>query len=765
MDHYTYSNNLLSYIKSLKVNDQIAQWVYKGKTDQVFTTPGGQWPAEGYLFEKVDKQYKFIIRSFPKEKGSYIVMESINMGRQLYNISLSDKKAYMTANGRTFLLESYSMTVGKGRKKSSDVEKEFKKQGVKTNVISEMDDNHPSWKQTLIDILQAAINRENVKKSLHNKGMDMKINKNHKESFKNWLSENFNDNNGTNSSYIRAIDIISKITQNDIFEIDDLQYLQNIYQEALAEQKKENGKYFFVEAPSYGKNGFYSASLKTYIQYLQINSRTSHNSNMIDSPLNQILYGPPGTGKTYNTINKAVCLIHPDYSKIDNREILKAEYELLVASNQIAFTTFHQSMSYEDFIEGIKPQTKNDSVTYSVKDGIFKNIVKMALSEFVKNDVEIETGKDDFDLLYDSYVDSIRSEEGIRKGTFTTKTGIEMMLVKVSDRSIIVKYLWDNNKTKDQPAKQAFAVSKEKLKKVLLEGINPSEVKSLKAELDPIIGYIHCELFAVYKSFYDFVIANKGEVETVHFNYQDQSYDEIKEQYDALDKEVIKRKLVKPYVLIIDEINRGNVSQIFGELITLIEESKRLGSSEELEVTLPYSKDKFSIPSNLYIIGTMNTADRSIEALDTALRRRFSFVEMMPDLKKLNGKSVNGIILRKLLETINKRIEVLLGRDHTIGHSYFINILTEEQLKSTFKNNIIPLLQEYFYGDYEKIGMILGNGFFEEPQKFTKNIFADFATQNYPDGGNILNLKVIDDSFDIITALETLMKKPVHVNG
>ena len=161
----------------------------------------------------------------------------------------------------------------------------------------------------------------------------------------------------------------------------------------------------------------------------------------------------------------------------------------------------------------------------------------------------------------------------------------------------------------------------------------------------------------------------------------------------------------------------------------------------------------------------MNTADRSVEALDTALRRRFSFVEMMPDLEVLKGKSVNGIILRELLETINKRIEVLLGRDHTIGHSYFINVISVEQLKATFKNNIIPLLQEYFYGDYEKIGMILGNGFFEEPQKFTRSIFADFATQNYPDSGSILNLKVIDDSFDIIKALETLMKKPVHVNG
>lgn len=274
------------------------------------------------------------------------------------------------------------------------------------------------------------------------------------------------------------------------------------------------------------------------------------------------------------------------------------------------------------------------------------------------------------------------------------------------------------------------------------------------------------------------------------------------------------------YVLIIDEINRGNISQIFGELITLIEDDKRLGKDEALEVTLPYSKDKFGVPLNLYIIGTMNTADRSVEALDTALRRRFSFEEMMPmpellspsalycqllwsyesvdwndsefkekedqffsfaqvsedlisqrkeiwetmkadyirdDFSYFDDFDFNGFNLQVILETINNRIEVLLNRDHLIGHSYFLNVRTEGQLKATFKNNIIPLLQEYFYGDYEKIGLILGSGFFEQSGKYSKEIFASFTTQNYPDNGTILRMKTIDEEFDMIAAVNLLL--------
>ena len=164
------------------------------------------------------------------------------------------------------------------------------------------------------------------------------------------------------------------------------------------------------------------------------------------------------------------------------------------------------------------------------------------------------------------------------------------------------------------------------------------------------------------------------------------------------------------YVLVIDEINRGNISKIFGELISLIEPSKREGEKEEMEVILPYSKEKFTIPKNLYIIGTMNTADRSIALLDIALRRRFNFIEIMPEYSIL--KEVENIKVDLLLSSINEKIEFLLDREHTIGHSYFLNISTFEELVKVFKNSIIPLLQEYFYDDFEKIKTIFSNNGF-----------------------------------------------------
>lgn len=491
--------------------------------------------------------------------------------------------------------------------------------------------------------------------------------------------------------------------------------------------------------------------------------------------LNQILYGPPGTGKTYNTINKALEIIGKNTIG-ETRENIKKSFDESVADKQIVFTTFHQSMSYEDFIEGIKPHTKNEKVTYSVEDGVFKALVKKALIEYIRKEVDTDE-TNGFDALYNDFVETIKPLEGKRQGTFTTKTGVEIMLIDANENSILVKYLWNNNK-KEAEGQHTFSVTKEKLKKVLLEGIDPARIKSLKAELHPLIGHIHCELFAVYKSLYDFVIANKGEIETIHFDYEELSFEEVKEQFDLLNKEEINTKKVKPYIIIIDEINRGNVSQIFGELITLIEEDKRLGNEEALEVMLPYSKEKFGVPPNVFIIGTMNTADRSVEALDTALRRRFTFEEMPPvsDLIKTKGSAkdnlgvIETINLPKVLDTINNRIEILSNRDHKIGHSYFMKVTSLPELKATFKKNIIPLLQEYFYNDYEKIGWVLGEGFFVPQKVDKKTIFTDFFKQQKPDFEVTYQLADID-TIDIKKAMLQLLgdfkeePKPVNVEN
>jgi 5-methylcytosine-specific restriction protein B len=209
----------------------------------------------------------------------------------------------------------------------------------------------------------------------------------------------------------------------------------------------------------------------------------------------------------------------------------------------------------------------------------------------------------------------------------------------------------------------------------------------------------------------------------------------------AIDRERLKGLLSKqagqsersPKVLIIDEINRGNISKIFGELITLIEPSKRQGADEALKVILPYSKTEFGVPDNVYIIGTMNSADRSLAALDLALRRRFDFIEMPPDANTLAGITVGDIDVKTMFETINQRIEVLLGRDYCIGHAYFLPLENNQNLgllASIFKNKIIPLLQEYFFEDWARIAQVLNshpvNGFVVK-QSFSENLFGSNA--------------------------------------
>jgi 5-methylcytosine-specific restriction protein B len=236
---------------------------------------------------------------------------------------------------------------------------------------------------------------------------------------------------------------------------------------------------------------------------------------------------------------------------------------------------------------------------------------------------------------------------------------------------------------------------------------------------------------------------------------------------------VTDKKNEKPYVFIIDEINRGNISKIFGELITLIEDSKREGMLESASAILPYSGDKFSVPSNVYILGTMNTADRSIALMDTALRRRFDFIEMMPNSDILREKGADKVVadgheldVAAMLDIINERIAFLYDREHTIGHAFFMGLVDEpsiEKLATIFRKSVVPLLQEYFYDDYQKIQLVLGdNGKTDETHKFIKDSKVVARTTFKGNVDDIIDLpekkfEINEEAFDNILSYIEIM--------
>lgn len=491
-------------------------------------------------------------------------------------------------------------------------------------------------------------------------------------------------------------------------------------------------------------------------------------------PLNLILYGPPGTGKTYNTLFHALAIIkNTDVKKLQKGvedgtlkyDDLKKEYDTYVKSGQIVFTTFHQSMSYEDFIEGIKPipdeinikaEHKNNTkskttlfgdgtttiknlsrMKYEVKDGVFRQICKDAGKSYKISHKIVLTDVIDY-FCFDL--------EKTGKVIECSKSGTKYRINKIKTKKDGVYDtigLTNDNNTSQTIKVQFIRYNYENYKKGIIKDhtdIQPSRSSKSKT-------YGNSELcYGLLERIKDFEVNRYPQYTS-----------------GTLNTEVTGKQ---NYVLIIDEINRGNVAQIFGELITLIEPSKRLGNSEEMKAILPYSSaqkgepEYFGVPNNLYIIGTMNTADRSVEALDTALRRRFSFEEMMPDpelLKDDNDQFIEvcGVKLSELLKTINDRIVALKDREHQIGHSYFMGCETEDDLKNVFKDKIIPLLQEYFYGDYKKIYYVLGPGFVEK--KTGKTIFAvDVTNDGFDFDIPEEKYEIKTESFDIQQAIKDL---------
>ncbi len=425
-----------------------------------------------------------------------------------------------------------------------------------------------------------------------------------------------------------------------------------------------------------------------------------------NQPLNQILFGPPGTGKTYHTINLALEILGEDIAD-KTRDELKELFDEYKNKGQIRFVTFHQSFGYEEFVEGIRANTENGKISYVLEDGIFKQIAY----EAIKSNIKL-TSKSIKSLSFDeAYKELVEKINNAQIKSLKLKLNGSISSFKITKN--------DNINLKYTSGARRHLVSKNRLKN-LFNHFDTKEkfdaISNINDEIREIIGGCEASAYwAVLNYIHDNLQAEEYEENNIENLNEEEQKNVVLDYLQTFQKERKNNENPKNFVLIIDEINRGNISKIFGELITLIEESKRLGETEELQTILPYSKENFGVPKNLYILGTMNTADRSIALMDTALRRRFHFKEMLPNCNELSN-DVDGINLQQLLEAINDKIEYLYDKDHTIGHAYFMDVKNKQELDEVFKNKIIPLLQEYFYDDFEKIRLILGAGFIKKEE-------------------------------------------------
>ncbi|MFA0487252.1 AAA family ATPase [Vibrio sp. 10N.222.55.B11] len=478
-------------------------------------------------------------------------------------------------------------------------------------------------------------------------------------------------------------------------------------------------------------------------------------NNNKQTALNAIYYGPPGTGKTYYTIEAAVKAAEPDfYTGLENKELteedrrsqLKAKYEALVAEKRIRFVAFHQSYGYEEFVEGLKAESDDGKINYKIEPGVFKKICDDASISHMDIDSSINPNGRVWKISIEDTYSNVRKTYCLENNIAAIgwdATGDLSLDVQNEHFSLLGK--------NDQNSLKYFSQEMEKGDLVLCIDSNTSveaigvvcgDYRFVEEGLYSGQGYCHqLPVRWLAKDFsVDFQEINGNKRFNLPTCYPLNRLS-VSDTLAHLEANNVALHSDKPqperqnYVLIIDEINRGNISKIFGELITLIEPSKRKGKKEELEISLPHSKHKlFSVPDNLYIIGTMNTADRSLAMMDTALRRRFDFVEMMPKPELFEGVVVQGIDIETLLKTLNKRIEVLYDREHTLGHAFFMPVKAalesdgEEaaftELQLVFKNKVLPLLEEYFYEDWSKISLVLGDN-----QKKNENLQFVRATE------------------------------------
>ena len=502
----------------------------------------------------------------------------------------------------------------------------------------------------------------------------------------------------------------------------------------------------------------------------------------LNQPLNRILYGPPGTGKTYKTRRLAVAIIDgEDKVKGYKDEKLKKRYEELRTAGRIVFTTFHQSLGYEEFVEGIKPKIQKapsslgadehptqsaDQIQYEIQDGIFKTVTKDAKKalqntlpiphkELLKQEPVVwkialgregkfkqECFKNNRIAIGWNHFGDLNDEDNYKeyqKGKTESSVNNFCKKMKIGDLCIVYQ------QSAYRAAKMAaVGVIKGKYEYDAVPKINKRDNKT--GEVEEYKHTREVEWLWVQSDKNDFIDIYKINNRTALGQATCYRTSINAAELLNMTQDKLKKEGPRNYVLIIDEINRGNISKILGELITLIEDNKRLGEKEEMKVMLPYSKQEFGVPNNLYIIGTMNTADRSIAFLDTALRRRFSFIEMMPKYGVLEEEldPIDGIDIFKMLEAMNKQITEQHDRDHQIGHSYFLRLKESPEpkidaLANIFKHEIIPLLHEYFHDDTDKIEKVLngkellkeGTGLDEALKKATnyQKIYENSNTQ------------------------------------
>ena len=465
---------------------------------------------------------------------------------------------------------------------------------------------------------------------------------------------------------------------------------------------------------------------------------------------NIIYNGPPGTGKTFTARKKAVQIVAglSEHERQSEEEVDYEElYEQYAETGQIQLCTFHQSFSYEEFIEGIRMDQDN---RFTPEDGIFKQISRLAEDAYKKYNerrfVQMPLGKPNEDggnpileygiknnIVSTNICSNIADEAAYKANyaAYDTIDKIEGMLEENRNSYAPSLHLFKNEL---KPGDIIFISFHKDTINAIAKVVGPYEYIANPSKQHfkhtRQVEWLSTETMQV-KDFYKYEVLN----DNANFLLSELYRQDFKQEHALF-------QLIEPlekYVLIIDEINRGNIAQIFGELISLIEPSKRLGAAEAMHVTLPYSKEPFTVPNNLYIIGTMNTTDRSIALMDAALRRRFTYYEVMPQaniLKKLQAQSATSmeVNLAKLLTTMNQRIAFLYDREHMIGHAYFMDCVTDQDVVDVFTSRIIPLLQEYFYDDWRQLELILGgaatdrqdtNYFLYKEDIYPEDIFND----------------------------------------